>query len=622
MSVLGEMTFGTWVFVAVLGLVFAVALVGLWRVAAACSAEVLALEAIDEEAPAIRDGADARSEARARLEAADFRETTAVGERIGLLAESAAVQQLPDREVLASLAAARLRGPLALPRVIAGVLVLIGLAATLWGLTGAVSGLQRFKVAAAQPTNTAPLRDRMAEQSRQVDQLFEHIQTTLGGMQTAFVPALVGVGLTILLLFLIHRAQSRSGALLLRLERSTDLVLLSLFRPSGALGLDEAAVGARDAADGLLRSADQAAGALRDSVARLADRFAEAAKSAAEVIARGAQDGSASVARMVETLELRAQTEVDDRSRLIESATERLTLAARDGAAVVRAAVADRESVVRTALAELEASAKRMAECLGDAETVVGEARQRVEASGAAVERTAALEATLQKTLEGLSRRLDATDTQTGRISDASTLLVSVVEELRRDRVENARGTARWAEWLELDRKQRAEEAERIHALLERLDQLANEAADRNRQVADQVRTIQLTDHGPREQRAIDTVEALLEGARARDREFWDNVLERLDAFAASPSPWPSPSRVPEPAANGGPAAREHGDGGAGYAIDAPVFSRSTVDHASPAHTTERPEPSAERPEVPEAPVSLPRRLWIFLNRPIRLRRR
>jgi hypothetical protein len=256
---------------------------------------------------------------------------------------------------------------------------------------------------------------------------------------------------------------------------------------------------------------------------------------------------------------------------------------------------------------------------------VVGEARQRVEASGAAVERAAALEAALQKTLEGLSRRLDATDVQTGRISDASTLLVSVVEELRRDRVENARGTARWAEWLEMDRKQRAEEAERIQALLGRLDQLANEAADRNRQMADQMRTIQLTDYGPREQRAIDTVEALLDGARARDREFWDKVLERLDAFAAPPGPWPSASHVPEPAANGGPAARQHSDGSERYAIDAPLFSRSILDHASPAYTTERPEPSAEwseLPEVPEAPVSLPRRLWIFLNRPIRLRRR
>jgi hypothetical protein len=622
MSVLGEMAPVTWVFVAVLGLVFVLALAGLWRVAVACSAEALALGAIEGEASALHGGADARRDVRARLEAADFRETTAAGERIGLLAESAAVQQLPDREVLASLSADRLRGPLALPRMIAGVLVLIGLAATLWGLTGAVSGLQRFDVAAGQPTSTTPLGERMAEQSRQVDELFNHIQTTLGGMQTAFVPALVGVGLTIVLLFLIHRAQSRSGALLRRLERSTDLVLLPLFRPPGALGLDEAAVGAREAADGLLRSADQAAGALRDSAAQIADRFAEAAKSAAAVIARGAQDGSASVARMVETLETRARTEVDGRSRLIDSATERLTLAARDGADVVRAALTDRESVVRTALAELEASARRMAESLGDAETVVGEARQRVEASGAAVERAAALEAALQKTLEGLSRRLDATDAQTGRISDASTLLVGVVEELRRNRAENARGTARWAEWLELDRKHRAEEAERIHAVLERLDQLANEVADRNRQMADRVRTIQLTDHGPREQRAIDIVEALLEDARARNHEFWDRVLERLDAVAASPGPPPSASHVTEPAANGGSAARHHGDGGARYAMDAPLFSRSPLEPASPAHTTEPPETSAEWPESPEAPVSLPRRLWIFLNRPIRLRRR
>lgn len=149
---------------------------------------------------------------------------TATKRRVSDFLDSHRRRRPIDAEALTAVTTEEFRSRIPLSRTVAALLVLLGLAGTLWGL-----GIAIFQ-----------LSDTLSGSTVTTDGMKTAILGTLGGMQTAFSTTLAGVTGAVLLSFLIGGYRQQQSALLRRLEHLAATRLQPLFQVSEASLLGDA----------------------------------------------------------------------------------------------------------------------------------------------------------------------------------------------------------------------------------------------------------------------------------------------------------------------------------------------------------------------------------------------
>lgn len=405
-----------------------------WRHA---SAEEQVLERLAPEAAAAEQGLDEREAARSRIEAMRLAvaegKRTATHRRIERVSQAARHGLSLDRAALASAAEDQLFHLLRAPRAMTNLLVLVGLAGTLGGLTQAVSGLGGFK--APQPLSAAPdtvisAEQVLADQSAVIDGLLKAVQDTLSGMKTAFIPALIAVIATVLLLAGVQVVQGRLQDLLGQLENVTEVVLLPLYRPGSGTALLEAQAQALNASRALIDASEQSSAALARSLGSLETQMCSSAEGAAAIINAGS---NAALDALRSWLSEAAAGTRDAQAALVRGASDATKLMSTSAAR----AAADADKVAqrsRSAVAELDAGAGRLARVLANAETVASGVARAVSAGGNVAELVADAGTRYETAAALIASALESTRREAGRHGDTAARLAQALEDLEQTR--------------------------------------------------------------------------------------------------------------------------------------------------------------------------------------------
>ncbi|HET6762913.1 MAG TPA: hypothetical protein VFH27_04550, partial [Longimicrobiaceae bacterium] len=209
---------------------------------------------------------------------------TAVADIVRSYWLAARVGGLPETGAAVSAAEARLLAALELPRTISGSLVLVGLGGTLLGLTRAVIGINTHP-STELPTSSTPGAAALSQQIQSVNTLLGGVETTIGGMRTAFIPALCAVVLTLALLLVLHQAKARETHVLALLDEVSGAMLRPLFRPVDHRAAFELPAETRKAERELVAAIVKAAQVLTNAASTTRSELTQGAKSAEKGIA-------------------------------------------------------------------------------------------------------------------------------------------------------------------------------------------------------------------------------------------------------------------------------------------------------------------------------------------------
>jgi hypothetical protein len=433
---------GAWLLLSIVVAAGGLALVQVWR---AC--EVLGNEtrraARLRKTPLPADRTEA-APARHALEAAppSAPPDSAVTGRIRAVAAACRLGSLPPHGQLTHATDEFVRGLLRFSRGVAGILVLLGLAATLLGLTGAVQGLGRFAPSATGQAQGAAAvaagtgsADPFEAQRARVDELFESVQSTLGGMRTAFVPALASVSLTILLMAALAVAEARGALLHRELDRLTDEVLLPLYYADPAAELRDATAGARAAGAALVQAAEQGGRSLGAAVESAAGAVSGAAAAGSAAFAQASTEG---MAALREFLAGALGSVRDTEARLTAGAQSTATRMEKSGQAAAHAV--ERAARLQARAAEssarrLDGSAQGFATVLDTAARTTARVAAATEAGGAYAARAAQSEALLQGAMERLGEQLRAQDRGSTALVETGARLADALADAEQTRM-------------------------------------------------------------------------------------------------------------------------------------------------------------------------------------------
>lgn len=298
---------------------------------------------------------------------------TAVAERVRMLAAGSTSGVLPSRDGLALLSEVMTERRLRFPRMIANLLVLMGLAGTLLGLTIAVVSLGAMPSAEPVASYVDAATDSLSsggprtavdgsgeeivvKARERLSNVENSLRGTLVGMRTAFVPALLAVVCTIVLLLRLGRAQSDQRDVLAGLESLTDELLIPAFDPSPERLVYSGTADAVEAARGLLSSADQAARAIRESTESVGTAVQAASTDASRTLSEAITSAVSHLASAGAGLRSDTRAAASAILRVVEKAAERMAAAAEADREPLRNTIAQTGPVI----AELELRTSRL----------------------------------------------------------------------------------------------------------------------------------------------------------------------------------------------------------------------------------------------------------------------
>lgn len=444
--------------VLVLGL-FTVAARTLWLGHLQLKREKKAILRLRSDAEAAGTDAGAVASAVREAVSADELRETAVAERVRLLDVAARRGTLPHRDGLTFVAEVAVETRLRVPRTIANLLVLLGLAGTLVGLTLAVWKLgdmpasDQELVADTDPRAGADSAGTLAEGEaevvaearRRMKQIEESLRGTLLGMRTAFVPALAAVAGTVLLLLGLGRTQAAQREVLADLERLTDELLVPAFAPEPQRVLSEAVTATVRAARELLNSAQEITAAARNAVSTASVSFDAATKSASTAFAAAVKDATEKLTAAGSAVRTEASHASNALSKDVADARANLEKAAENaGTRLERAAAADREPIRQAAdtvqktlvpsLRELDQRTSALTAFIERAEEVVARLGEVLEQEGEVVRSVADAGGVVTESLGQLTRSVTAEASARHELAESSGRLSAALENVERVR--------------------------------------------------------------------------------------------------------------------------------------------------------------------------------------------
>jgi hypothetical protein len=497
---LASLGVGAWLVIALEVLAFSVAMRHLTRAGRAYQREDAALERIrsllgdmaDREDEAVRTRerihsdfvdapADAQQQGAVLAEFAD----TATAALVRTYVHAARLGDVPEPGSALAAAEARLQGGLALPRTVAGLLVLIGLGGTLLGLTQAVVGISTRAApigpsasdSAVSRTQTAQAAQEPAADSAtagtpppgvevargspvqvadsdsargfragdgaelegqigKVNALLGGIETTLAGMRTAFVPALCSVGLTVLLLWFLHYSRAREAHVLAQLEEVSGAVLRPLFRPFDPRRAFRLPADVLEASSALIKGSETAARTLTEAVEEVRRGWKVGVHTAGKALRATVKDGADTAAKALQaTVKDGADTAAGALRKSMDEGLAGVRKATEGLAQQVGEVAEEIAEPVRTAAKRLEEATRThgtaLAEAVGRASTAAGAAAT---ASEQLTERLTAIDrvgSQLSSALESGTATAGALKGVEARIAEALELVGKQVERSR-----------------------------------------------------------------------------------------------------------------------------------------------------------------------------------------------
>ena len=560
-----------WVFLVTLLSAFTFAALRLWHAALLVRAEHRALDEVETRGLNLPPPLAEHDEVRRDLEAATRTASlkgTATAARVHALARLAE-QGLPlDRSALSSDTEGTLLQPLRWPRAISNLLILVGLVGTLWGLTRTVMELDN-SVQSPIGASEGTVGERLQQQGAVIDQLQSSITRTLGGMETAFVPALAAVALTILLLVGLQWLQAKTDDLGARLERVTDDVLLPQFRLSGHDHLQEAQTLAFRASRALVEATASTAKRLATSVDLTDKRLASSVEAADKRLAASvehAENRMADAATQTrDTLSASSETAVGmlrahlEASReATESVRERLVAGAAE-AAVRFGKAASRTAytleVVHERMGEsaarLDETANKLGAAVAAVSTVAAEIGEALAVGGQVAERLAEAESRHQELMRIIDTRTEAAHQDTVRGMEMMDRLAGALENLEMTRVAMLDLVATQQQWNRQTLDQVSEGAAQTEAAVSEVRDAALRIEAAAAQPGTLVQSVPAAEGYQRDLRLAEHIAQLLESQNRRYDERWESLLarmeQRLAAQAVAPPPRQEPPRL-EPA--------------------------------------------------------------------------
>lgn len=440
-----------WAVIALELLAFTLAVRHLFRAHRAQLRELAALERIRSIFGETADQEDEIRQARERIRS-EFLESpgeaapgpTATAELVRSYVNAARIGDVPEPGAAFSAAEAMLRTRLALPRTVAGLLVLIGLGGTLLGLTQAVIGINavppessQVRVEGAPNASVRSLQTAqhvqspaLEEQIRRVDALLKGIEHTLAGMRTAFVPALIAVALTVLLLSLLNRAQTREALVLAQLDIVSGSVLRPLFRavdPRLAFHLPGKA---REASTALMKAAESASHTLTGAVAEIDRALKDEVATAGKAVEAAVKEGLAGMQKATEQLTHRVAAAAEMLGQPVGAATKRLNDAT-EKHKVALAATAGRVSAVA---GEAVTASKRLVASLKTLDSITSQLSAALEGGKDTASALQGTEARIVEALEVVGKQVDRSRQSADSLGTISAPLVDASKDLQRMR--------------------------------------------------------------------------------------------------------------------------------------------------------------------------------------------
>lgn len=524
-------------FLAIIGTAVLIGAVPLLRAFASARHENECLERIEKFSDAVFGDTAHRLTARTGLEGevsvAQFGDT-ATAARVHALARLVEHGLPLDRSALTAASEERLTQPLRVPRAVSSSLILIGLAGTLLGLTQAVLGLGSFGgVQPAVQDGGLAVEQLIQQQSALIDQLLKSIQATLGGMKTAFIPALAAVALTILLLLVLHVVQDKLDGVAARLETLTDEILLPLYRPGTQDRLQEAQFLAFRASEALLAASERTARVLATSLDSMETRMAAAAQQASAAVSAG----SSAAVQSLRTFLADARVATEESGRLLtagaQAAATQFTTSA-SGAAKSVAAIQER---IQRSAERLDATAAELSTAVKTAGTAASGIAEALSIGGRVAERLSEAESQHQETVRLITDQLKTAQQEATRVTETSARLAEALQNLDQTRLAMRDLVALQQQWHRdtlnavAANTLRAEEGVReIHQAVERIEKSAGSLGDRIRQV-------HVPDPAQRDQRLIDYLAEVITTQNRISEDRWSQLMRRLEVHRAAASP-------------------------------------------------------------------------------------
>jgi hypothetical protein len=502
-----------------------------WRLA---RRECQALDTIEAVRPRVSAEAADRLLVRTGIEAetnVKVLRPTATAERVRSLARIVEYGLPLDRASLTAAAEDRLTEPLRRPRAVSGMLVLIGLAGTLLGLTQAVLGLGSFGGVqpAAPPGGSIPVTQLIQQQSDVINHLLDSIQSTLRGMQTAFIPALAAVILTVLLLLMVYAAQARAEHAAARLEALTDEILLPLYRPGAENRLQEAQFLAFRAANTMVAAAERTASLLVTALDNMDARMAAASDAVTETI----QAGSREAIESLKTFVGESRAAVDETARILttgaKSAATQFSTAATDAAQSV-AAVHKR---MQKSAERLEKTTDALAASVETAGAAASEISAVLRVGGRVAERLSEAEGHHRETVKLTTEQLQAARQEATRVAETSARFAEALQNLDQTRLAMRDLVALQQQWhrdtlgaVDANTRGAEESAREVRTAIGRIEETA-------RTLEHRIERVHLPDPAQRDQRLMDYLAEVVTQQNRVNEEHWLALMRKLDTSRA-----------------------------------------------------------------------------------------